>query len=105
MLEKYNVKLSIEAEKDIQNIIIYIKDILKEPIIAKRYAQLIKNEIESLVYNPKRYAIIDNKKIKDLEVRKLIVKKYIVFYRVNEERKRVNIERILYCASNWMNKL
>ena len=105
MSEKYDVKLSIEAEKDLQNIIIYIKDKLKEPMIAERYAHLMKNEIESLEYNPQRYAIIDNKKIKDLKVRKLIIKNYIAFYRVNEEKNLVNVERILYGASNWMSKL
>lgn len=36
MSEKYDVKLSIEAEKDLQNIIIYIKDKLKELAIAER---------------------------------------------------------------------
>lgn len=105
MSEKYDVKLSIEAEKDLQNIIIYIKDKLKEPIIAERYTHLMKNEIESLEYNPQRYAIIDNKKIKDLKVRKLIIKNYIAFYRVNEEKNLVTVERILYSASNWMSKL
>lgn len=105
MLKKYDIKLSMEAEKDLQNIIIYIKDKLKEPIIAKRYAYLTKNEIESLQYNPQRYAIIDNEKIKGLQVRKLIIKNYIAFYRINEEKHIVNIERILYGASNWMSKL
>jgi len=105
MSEKYDVKLSIEAEKDLQNIIIYIKDKLKEPMIAERYAHLMKSEIKSLEYNPQRYAIIDNNKIKDLKVRKLIIKNYIAFYRVNEEKNLVNVERILYGASNWMSKL
>ncbi len=36
MSEKYDVKVSIEAEKDLQNIIIYIKDKLKEPSIARK---------------------------------------------------------------------
>ncbi len=105
MSEKYNVRLSLEAEKDLRNIIIYIKDKLKEPTIAERYAHLMRNEIESLEYNPQRYAIIDNKKIKDLKVRKLIIKNYIAFYRVNAEKNIVNVERILYRTSNWMSKL
>ena len=65
----------------------------------------MKKEIESLEYNPQRFAIIDNKKIKDLNVRKLIIKNYIAFYRINDEKKIVNIERILYSKSNWMNKI
>lgn len=102
---KYDVKLSMEAEKDLQNIIIYIKEILKEPSVARKYANLMKQEIKSLEYNPKRHAIIDSKRIKDLKVRKLIIKNYIVFYRVAEEKKIVNIERILYGESNWLYKL
>ena len=42
MSEKYDVKISIEAEKDLQNIIIYIKDKLKEQSIEQKYAQLMK---------------------------------------------------------------
>ena len=65
----------------------------------------MKREIKSLEYNPKRYSIVDNKKIKDLRIRKFIIKKYIVFYRVNEEKHIVNVERILYGASNWIYEL
>ncbi len=105
MAEKYNLKLSIEAEKDLQNIIMYIKEELKEPYIAEKYMYLMKREIKTLEYNPRRYAIIDNKKIKDLRIRKLIIKNYIAFYRVNDEKNIVTVERILYGASNWMNEL
>lgn len=105
MSKKYDVKLSIEAEKDLQGIVIYIKDKLKEPIIAKKYAHIMKKEFKSLEYFPERYAIIDNKKIKELGIRKLIIKNYIAFYRINEDKKIVNIERILYGASDWMYEL
>ena len=105
MSKKYDVKLSIEAEKDLQGISIYIKDKLKEPIIAKKHAHIMKKEIKSLEYFPERYAIIDNKKIKELGIRKLIIKNYIAFYRINEDKKIVNVERILYGASDWMYEL
>ena len=52
-----------------------------------------------------KFAIIDDDSIKDLNIRKLNVKNYIAFYRVNEDKKIVNIERILYDASDWINKL
>ena len=56
-------------------------------------------------YSPQKFAIIDDSSVKDLNFRKLIIKNYIAFYRVNEEKKIVNVERILYGASNWINKL
>ena len=56
-------------------------------------------------YSPQKFAVIDDSSVKDLNIRKLIIKNYIAFYRVNEENKVVNVERILYGASNWINEL
>lgn len=66
---------------------------------------LMKKEINSLEFYPQRFAIIDDDTIKDLNVRRLIVKNYIVFYRINEEKKIVNIDRIIYSASDWIGKI
>ena len=105
MSERYDVKLSIRAKKDLMSIFSYIKDELKEQNIAKKYAKILKTEIESLEYFPQKYSIIDNEKIKDLNMRKHIIKNYIAFYRINEEKKTVNVDRIIYGASDWINKL
>ena len=66
---------------------------------------LMKKEIDSLECYPQRFAIIDDDIIKDLNVRRLIVKNYMVFYRINEEKKTVNVDRIIYSASDWTNKI
>lgn len=105
MAEKYEVILSIKAKEDLKSIIYYIKNNLKEPDIANKYAKMLKDEIKTLSYSPQRNAIIDNNIIKELKIRKLVIKNYIVFYRINEETNIVNIERILYGASNWINEL
>lgn len=104
-MEEYKVELSIQAKEDYKNIIRYIKHKLLEPNIAERYAELIKNEINTLKYNPQKFAIIDYDMIKEYKYRKLIIKNYIAFYRINEDEKIVNVERILYGATNWKNKL
>ena len=103
--EEYKVELSIQAKEDYKSIISYIKYNLLEPNIAEGYAELIKNEINTLKYNPERFAIIDYDIIKQYKIRKLIVKKYIVFYRINQDKKIVNIERILYSTTEWKNKI
>ena len=105
MDEKYEIKLSIKAKDDLKSIVLYIKNNLNEPTIASKYAKIIREEIQNLEFYPQKFAIIDDNSIKDLNIRKLIIKSYIVFYRVNEEKKIVNIERILYSASNWINEL
>lgn len=105
MTEKYKIKLSIKAKDDLKDIVLYIKNNLNEPAIANKYAKIIREEIQTLEYFPQKFAMIDDKFVKDLKIRKLSVKNYIVFYRVNEEKKFVNVERILYSESNWINEL
>lgn len=105
MQEKYEIQISLRAKNDLINIVKYIKDELKEPSIAEKYASIIKEKIRDLEYNLQRYSIVDNNAIKDLQVRKLIIKRYIIFYRVSENKRIVIIDRILYGASNWINEL
>lgn len=105
MTEKYKIQLSIKAKNDLQNIIMYIKNKLQEPNTAKKYAKLIKEELKTLEYNPQRFSII-KMKIKNYPIiRKLIIKNYIAFYIINEKDKIVSINRILYGASNWKDKI
>lgn len=104
-LEKYRIELSIKAKEDYMSIIRYIKYKLLETNIAEKYAELIKNEINTLQYNPQKFAIIDYDIIKQYKFRKLIIKNYIVFYRINEDKRIVNVERILYGEMDWRNKL
>lgn len=46
MTGKYDIKVSTEAKRDIQNIIMYIENRLKEPNIAVRYADKMNTKIK-----------------------------------------------------------
>ena len=46
MIEKFKVLLSIKAKEDLKDIVFYIKNNLKEPAIACKYAKMIKDEIK-----------------------------------------------------------
>lgn len=102
---KYIVRMSIKAKKDIQSIVDYIRYELMELSIARKYEKLIKEEIQRLEYSPQKYAAISSDNVKINNTRKLVVKNYIVFYRINEEEKIVNIVRVLYGRTDWKNKL
>lgn len=104
-MDKYKIQLSIKAKNDIKNIVRYIKDVLLEPLIAEKYAKLIEKEIKSLGHCPQKFAVIDKGIIGIDNIRKLIIKNYIAFYRINETDRIVNVERVLYGSSNWAEKL
>ena len=105
MQERYEVVMSGKAKDDLKYIITYINATLNEPTIAKKYAQLINERIRTLEYIPQRYMIIEDNEIKHLNIRRLLIKNYIAFYRIDESKRIVRIERILYGASNWMSNL
>lgn len=104
-MEKYTIKISLSASEDLKQITLYIKTVLKVPSTARNYLKLLKQEIDKLAILPKRHEVIEKEKINQSNVRKLIVKNYIIFYIVNDDEKIVNVERILYGASNWIGKI
>lgn len=104
-MNKYKILFSIKAKNDLKLIISYIKNNLLEPNIAQKYAKLIQNEIKSLEYSPKKFPILDIKIKSYKEIRKLTVKKYIIFYIIDEENKTVIINRILGGSMNWQNEI
>ncbi len=105
MTEKYKIQLTNKSRNDLKRIVLYIKDELQEPNIAKKYLKRVKEEIKTLEYNPKKFEIVDIEVKKDLEIRKLMIKNYIAFYQIDEKNKVVIIDRILYGASNWKEKI
>ncbi len=102
-MAKYNIEYSKESKQDLIGIKQYIKYNLQEPETAQKLISKIRKEINNLKYNPEIYAIIDDDLIKKLEIRKLIVDNYIVFYRIKNNS--IEIVRIMYGKRNWINLL
>ena len=102
-MRKYNIEYSKESKQDLIGIKQYIKCNLQEPEIAQKLITKIRTQIDSLKYTPEIYAIIDDDIIKILEIRKLIVDNYIVFYRIKDNN--IQIVRVMYGRRNWINLL
>ncbi len=102
-MKKYNIEYSKESKEDLIRIKQYIKYNLQEPEIANKLISNIKKSIKTLKDNPEIYTIIDDDMIRKLEIRKLIVDNYIVFYRIKDDS--IEIVRIMYGRRNWINLL
>lgn len=102
---KYTIKFSKKSKEDIARIVNCISDNIKEPQIAKSYANLFFSEINCLHIFPKRNPIVKGKSLAGTERRKFIVKNYVILYLINESENTVYIERVVYGASDWINKL
>ena len=102
-MKKYNIEYSKESKEDLIEIKQYIKYNLQEPETTNKLISKIRNSIKDLNNNPKIYAIIDDDIIRKLEIRKIIVDNYIVFYRIKNNS--IEIVRIMYGRRNWINLL
>ena len=102
-MKKYNIEYSKESKEDLIGIKQYIKYNLQEPETANKLISKIRKSIKTLKENPEIYAIIDDDIIRKLEIRKLIVDNYIIFYRIKDND--IQIVRVMYGRRNWVNLL
>ena len=102
-MKKYNIEYSKESKEDLIGIKQYIKYNLQEPETANKLISKIRKSIKTLKENPEIYTIIDDDIIRKLEIRKLIVDNYIIFYRIKNDS--IEIVRIMYGRRNWINLL
>lgn len=102
---KYTVNLTPEAVKDINGIYDYIAVALGEKEIAVNMINLIEKNILSLDEMPGRYKLYDNETWKSRGVHIMPVKKYLVFYVIDENNNMVNVFRVIYGSRDIENVL
>ena len=90
---KYTVRFSPFAKDDKENIILYLSKFY--PATPGRFKALLKEHITKLKENPYIYSEYQE----NIKYRRILVGNYIVFYKVNEEKKQVSIYRIL--RASW----
>ena len=100
-MEKHEVILETTAVSDLNGILDYISDVLKEPQAAQRIFLAIVERTLSLDELPHRQGIVKDEPYKSLGVRWLPIENYTAFYVIDEDRREVRVLRILYNRRNW----
>lgn len=104
-MNKYNIEISEDERLDLKDISKYIKNNLQQSDVAKKLINRIRRAIYNHPNNPKLYSIIDDDYIRKLELRKIIVGNYIIFFKVIDSIYKIQIIRIMYGRRNWKNLL
>ncbi len=92
----YKLIFTRKFVKEIDKIYEYIVDKLYSKNSANRLLLQINNNIKLITIFLKAYSKIKN------EYRKLIVKNYIIIFKVCEKRKEVHVVHIFYSKSNYI---
>ncbi|MDO4322453.1 MAG: type II toxin-antitoxin system RelE/ParE family toxin [Lachnospiraceae bacterium] len=93
---QYEVKLTPQAMEQIQETVSYISHVLLEPEIARRWADLLQQEISSLNSMPARFPLTEEEPWHTYGIRKMTVKNFLVYYLIDEEKKAVTVTAVIY---------
>ena len=104
-MDEYSVIIETTAKSDLRDILRYITETLKEPVVAKRIYFSIKDKIENLDYMPQRHPLVRDETLAGRGLRWMPSENYSVFYIINEENRKVNVLRVLHGRRDWQNLL
>ena len=97
----YQLEFLPVARQDMTDIVRYISHELFNTIAAERLADEMIDAAERLTDFPYINAIHQSIKPLKREYRKLIVKNYIMFYWIDENKKHVTIARVIYARRDY----
>ena len=100
-MDKYEVRLMNQALQDLDEIYGYIASSLQEPDVATELLDTLESEILSLEYLPYRCSERRTGSFANSGYRQLMVKNYIVIYRIDEAHRQVLIVTVRYARSSF----
>ena len=96
MSDTYSVIYSPEAKDDLREIYSYIAFELEAPDTAEGQVNRIRKEIRSLDFMPARYAIVDWEPWRSMEMHRVPVDNFVVYYVIDDKSRTVTVIRIFY---------
>lgn len=105
MKKRYKIIIEKYAMKDIKGIIDYLNDSEFNKGASKRFIKNLENRLLSISLFPKSSPLINNNFIKNKNIRKLCIDKYIVFYELDEIAQEINILRVISGLINYIDIL
>lgn len=97
----YKVRESEPAKADLDRILSYITNTLKNPIAARSLFNEIRKAFVELSSTPKKYMIVDDPELREFDYRKLFVKNYVIIYLVDDDTSTVHIIRYFHASQDY----
>ena len=104
-MKKYLVETTDYAEQDLINIISYLRYNLAGDIVADKYIDLFTQALKKLEDIAGSMPELDERKIGLKNIRKINVKRYVIFYTVDEENSKALVLRVGHGYMDWENYL
>ena len=96
MMERYTVKLTRQAQAQLEEIVEYVASTLQAPGTALRLLDRLEQEIASLSSFPGRAALTEEEPWHSLGIHKLSVKNYLIYFWIDEAQHVVQVTAIIH---------
>jgi plasmid stabilization system protein ParE len=100
---QYEIIISQNAQQDIDEIIYSIYEVSRDLEIAKKYHQMFYSVMFSLKIFPERFSVHNSYFLSRRVIRFAVVKKYLILYQVDNNKKLVYVTRVVLAAKNLEN--
>lgn len=104
-MSDYEIIITQDAIEDLAGLRDYIAEVLLAPDTSLQYLRTIRQEIGSLRRMPARHKCVDHEPWRSRGVRKLIVKNFYVYYRIDEIAGTVYILNVIYARRDQLKAL
>lgn len=101
----YIVKITTQAEEQLQAIVKYIASELKAPKTALRLLDEIESSISSLSQFPQRVALTEEELWRSTGIHKIPVKNFLVYFWIDKENSKVQVTAIIYSRRDQIKQL
>lgn len=105
MANNYTVKITSQAEEQIQETIYYITHELKAPNAALHLLDTLENSIASLSDYPQRVTLIDEEPWHTKGIRRLPVKNFLIYFWIDDANMKVQITALIYGKRDQLRQL
>lgn len=104
-MNSYEVIMTPDAIANLIELRNYIANVLLAPDIARDYIQHIREEVSSLERMPNLHILVEDEPWRSRGVRRMNVKNFIIYYRIEDVRMRVYILNVIYNKRNQLRAL
>jgi toxin ParE1/3/4 len=101
----YNVKITSQAEEQIQEIVYYISHELKAPDAALQLLDALEDAFSSLTHFPQRVVLVEDEPWHAKGIHRLPVKNFLIYFWIDEDNMRVQITAIIYGKREQLRQL
>lgn len=97
----YKLLITASALNELNEIVDYISNNLDNPFAAAGFLDKVEECYDRLKDNPKIYQCCDHQNFKEKGYRKVIIKNYILIYRIDEKNNTVYILHFVYGRQDY----